>query len=154
MNPINKIVMEEVGLTTSDNNVVIDEESRAPVLYKGETMKYSAYRCVPVRQGEQAFDPATNQGQMAMIFEYFISKLAEDEFDPVETDIYYSVDDGSSLEIKQDGRFIKTDKYNNEQLKYVDAMRQMNNSPTDDIKKYDSKNKPRSSKKSKVDFTK
>ena len=152
--PLNKMVMEEIGLTINRDKVVIDQDTRQPLIIKDKMMKYSSKNIVPVRKDEQVFDPATNKGQMAFAFDYFMNKL-ELEGEPI--DMYYDIHDGSAMEVKKDGRVLQTNDYNKEQLRYIDMMRQLNGSSADDIKSMDDKTKKnptRRKKKPKVDFNK
>lgn len=152
--PLNKMVMEEIGLTINRDKVVIDQDTRQPLIIKDKMMKYSSKNIVPVRKDEQVFDPATNKGQMAFAFDYFMNKL-EAEGEPI--DMYYDIHDGSAMEVKKDGRILQTSDYNKEQLRYIDMMRQLNGSSADDIKSMDDKvkkNPTRRKKKPKIDFNK
>lgn len=149
MNPINALVMQEVGLTTK-NNVVIDEETRAPIIIKDKQLKYSSQHCVPVKRQECIFDPADNKVQMSQIFDYFILKLRSEGHD---TDMYYDIHNGSALEVRIDGERLQTSDYNNEQLKFVDMMMQLNGSSPNDVKSLDDKKKStKISRKPKLDF--
>ena len=152
--PINKMVMEEIGLTIDNNKVVIDQDTRQPIMIKEKLMKYSSKVAVPVRKEEQIFDPASNKGQMAMLFDYFINKL---EAEGESTDMYYDIHNGSAMEVRKDGGVLQTEDYNNEQLRYIDMMRQLNGSSPEDLKGIDDKTKKKSTRqkrKPKVDFNK
>lgn len=152
--PLNKMVMEEIGLTIDKNKVVIDQDTRQPIIIKDKVMKYSSKNIVPVRRDEQVFDPAANKSQMAFAFDYFVSKL-ESEGEPV--DMYYDIHDGSAMEVKKNGEVLQTEDYNNDQLRYIDMMRRLNGSSPEDIKSMDDKTKKsqvKRKKKPKVDFNK
>lgn len=151
--PINKLIMQEIGLTTNIEKEVIDEETRLPIVIKDKVLKYSSSVCVPIKKNEMIFDPANNRGQMSILFDYFVNKL---ETEGTEVDMYYDINDGSAMEVKIQGQTIRTNEYNNDQLRYLDMMRRLNQSDPSDIRDLDDKRKKKQlkSKKSKVNFNK
>lgn len=153
LDPINKVIMQEIGLTIDSSFRVIDQDTRQPIMVNDKVLKYSSNHAVPVRNQEQLFDPIQQRNQMNVLFDYFIGKM-ESEGTPV--DLYYDIHDGSAMEVKSSENTLVSADYNIEQLKYVDIMMQLNGSSADDVKKHDAKNKPvrtTRSKKAKVDFT-
>lgn len=152
-NPLNRTIMIEVGLTTNKDDVVIDE-NREPIICKDNYLKYSSQRSVPVKSNEQPFDPMSNKYQMGVVFDHFLGKLEEDD---ITVDMYREIHDGNAIEVVLNGgTTITTNDYNDESLKYVDAIMQLNgSSEVNTLKKYDKKYKPkRRSTKPKVDFNK
>ena len=153
MNPVNQIIMEEIGLTIDQNYRVIDQDSRQPIMINDKVLKYSQYHCVPVRNQEQLFDPMSQYKQMSILFDYFIDKIGATE--GISVDLYYDIHNGTALEAKNSERTITTNDYNSEPLKYVDMMMQLNGSSTSELTGYDiPEKKTNTRKKAKVDFSK
>lgn len=141
LDPCNRIIMNEIGLTVDDKYRVVDMDTGIPLTIDGKPLKYSAFHCVPVRHGEQIFDPMHKYKQMNVLFDYFIAKAAEEN--PSNTvDIYYEVGDTGALEAKGPFGTYTTDAYNQDQLKYVDMMLQVNGTPNKNLRQYDFDEKP------------
>lgn len=140
-NPVNKMLLDEIGLTVDANHRVIDQDTRQPVIIKDRYLKYSAYNSVPVHgRQEQVFDPCSNRGQMGFLFEYYVAKL-DSEGEPI--DMYYETQNGEAIEVKREGECLESGIYNNETLKFVDVIMQLNQSSSiEELHKYDSKKKP------------
>lgn len=155
-NPLNRKLMTEVGLTTDKNSRVIDDENREPLIIKDNYLKYSSQYSVTVKNNEQPFDPMSNKYQMAVVFDHFLGKITEED---IPVTMYNEINNGSAIEVVlDDGKVITTKDYNDDSLKYMDAIMQLNgSSEVDSLKDYDSK-KPKSNnkrkEKPKVDFNK
>lgn len=155
-NPLNRKLMTEVGLTTDKNSRVIDDENREPLIIKDNYLKYSSQYSVTVKSNEQPFDPMSNKYQMAVVFDHFLGKINEED---IQVTMYNEINNGNAIEvILDDGKVITTKDYNDDSLKYMDAIMQLNgSSEVDSLKEYDSK-KPKSNnkrkEKPKVDFNK
>lgn len=155
-NPLNRKLMTEVGLTTDKNNRVIDDENREPLIIKDNYLKYSSQYSVTVKNNEQLFDPMSNKYQMSVVFDHFLGKISEEDT-PVT--MYNEINNGSAIEVVlDDGKVITTKDYNNDSLKYIDAIMQLNgSSEVDKLKDYDNKKSKTYNKrkeKPKVDFNK
>lgn len=155
-NPLNRKLMTEVGLTTDKNSRVIDDENREPLIIKDNYLKYSSQYSVTVKSNEQPFDPMSNKYQMAVVFDHFLGKINEED---IQVTMYNEINNGNAIEVVlDDGKVITTKDYNDDSLKYMDAIMQLNgSSEVDSLKEYDSK-KPKSNnkrkEKPKVDFNK
>lgn len=142
--PMNKIIMNEIGLTVDSQSKVLDQDSREYLRYKSKNMKYSSQSQVTLGNKDIPFDPVSNKNIMSSLFDHFGRKI-EDE------GIYVSMyserntdDQKSSLEAKVniDGEdtVLTTKSYYNDSLKYVDMIMQLNSPSSEvDLSKYDKK---------------
>ena len=142
--PINKVIMEEIGLTVDSSNRVMDQDTRALLSYKDKNMKYSSQNSVTLTNKDIVFDPASNKAIMGSLFDHFLTKIEDEEGTYVS--LHYEKknekDNSTALVAIVDGEEITTDYYNNDSLKYVEMMRHLNESVDTDLHNMDSEAKP------------
>ena len=142
--PINKVIMEEIGLTVDSSNRVMDQDTRALLSYKDKNMKYSSQNSVTLTNKDIVFDPASNKAIMGSLFDHFLTKIEDEEGTYVS--LHYEKknekDNSTALVAIVDGEEITTDYYNNDSLKYVEMMRHLNESIDTDLHNMDSEAKP------------
>ena len=142
--PINKMIMEEVGLTVDSSNRVLDQDTRALLSYKDKNMKYSSQNSVTLTNKDIIFDPAANKAVMGSLFDHFLHKVEEEDGSYVS--LHYEKkneeDNSTALVAIVDGESYETDYYNNDSLKYVEMMRHLNGSLDTDLHDMDSEAKP------------
>lgn len=141
--PINKVIMEEIGLTVDSSNRVMDQDTRALLSYKDKNMKYSSQNSVTLTNKDIVFDPASNKAIMGSLFDHFLTKIEDEEGTYVS--LHYEKknekDNSTALVAIVDGEEITTDYYNNDSLKYVEMMRHLNESIDTDLHNMDSEAK-------------
>lgn len=142
--PINKMIMEEIGLTVDSSNRVLDQDTRALLSYKDKNMKYSSQNSVTLTNKDIIFDPAANKAVMGSLFDHFLHKVEEEDGSYVS--LHYEKkneeDNSTALVAIVDGESYETDYYNNDSLKYVEMMRHLNGSSDTDLHDMDSEAKP------------
>lgn len=147
--PLNRIIMEDIGLTVDPNNKIMDQDTRQELKYKDKSMRYSSQNSVVLTQADMAFDPASNKSLMNNLFDHYLTKI-EDE-DGTYVPIYYEERNpdgqgtGLIAKIHREGsateEVLKTQYYNNDSLKYVEMIRQINESSNTNLSEYDSEPK-------------
>lgn len=150
---LNRVVLQAVGLTTNEQQKIVDSDTRQQLLYKDKNMRYSSSNSVPITKQDVIFDPSSNKGQMKALFDHFTNKI-EDE-DGTYVKMSYEVQNGekSALTYEVDGVKVTTNSYYNDSLKYIEAIERLNG--CEDIgylQQYDKENekpKPTKSKRKK-----
>ena len=139
--PINKIIMEDIGLTVDKNNRVMDQDTRGYVRYNNKDMRYSSQNSVILTNNDMVFDPGSNKIVMSHVFNYYLGKVQEE--DGTYVSMHYEKireeDGASALTAKIDGKEYTTHYYNNESLKYAEMIKIINQSEDTDLSQYDSK---------------
>ena len=119
--PINKVIMEEIGLTVDSSNRIMDQDTRALLSYREKNLKFSSQNSVTLTNNDIIFDPASNKAIMGSLFDHFLTKIEDEEGTYVS--IHYEKknedDNSTALVAIVDGEEITTDYYNNDSLKYV-----------------------------------
>lgn len=135
--PLNKVIMEEIGLTVDDQNRVLDQDTRERIKFKDKTVKYSSQHPVTIGNNDIVFDPMNNRTLMNTLFEYYSHKLQEE--DDVYVAMHYEQrsEDKSTLYAKVDGKVLESKPYHQEALKYVDVIKQLNGAENVDLSQYD-----------------
>lgn len=136
--PINKIIMQEIGLGVDNHQKVIDQDTREALKFKDKNIKYSSQNSVILTKNDMPFDPIGTRNMMNSLFDHFTEKVQEEEGTYVS--IYYDIngDQGkTALEAVVNGQKVTSDYYNNEALKYLDLIMKMNGSSTCNLKQYD-----------------
>lgn len=136
-NLINKIIMQEIGLGVDNYQKIIDQDTRETLLFKEKNMKYSSQNNVLIGRNDMIFDPINNRFLMMSLFDHFATKIEEEDGKYIS--IYYDVngENGSALEAVVDGEKITSDYYNNDSLKYLDIIMQLNDAENISLKQYD-----------------
>ena len=128
--PINKVIMEEIGLTVDSSNRIMDQDTRALLSYREKNLKFSSQNSVTLTNNDIIFDPASNKAIMGSLFDHFLTKIEDEE--GTYASIHYEKknedDNSTALVAIVDGEEITTDYYNNDSLKYVEMMRCLNGS--------------------------
>ena len=136
--PLNKIVMEEIGLTINSQNKVIDQDTRTQIKFKDKNVKYSSQNAVTLGHSDMLFDPVSDRGLMTSLFGYYADKLEEEG--ECSVSIFYEKqdDDGKTyLESKTDKGVITSKAYHNSNLTYIDTIKQLNGESNVDLSDYD-----------------
>ena len=136
--PVNKLIMEEIGLTIDNKNRIIDQDTRESITYKDKNMKYSSQNSVTLGHSEMIFDPGSNKNLMTTLFGYYANKIEEEEEGYVS--MYYekpNLDGKNILEAKTDKGLLQSKPYNNESLLYLDVIQQINGAENVDLSEYD-----------------
>jgi hypothetical protein len=137
--PINKIIMQEIGLGVDNYQKVIDQDTREQLKFKEKNIKYSSQNSVVLTKNDIPFDPIESKNLMGGLFDHFSKKLEKE--DNVYISRFYDITDkekGTALEAVVNGKKIKSDYYNNnESLKYLDIIMQLNGSDNINLKQYD-----------------
>ena len=137
--PLNKMIMEEIGLSVDKQNKVYDQDTRQPLLFKDKNMKFSSQHNVALSGNDMVFDPANNKGLMSSLFDYYTQKLEDEEGIYVSGHFEESGDDGKmSVTLMIDNNQIKTNSYSNNSLSYLEAIKILNGSENTDLSQYDS----------------
>ena len=133
---INKIIMDEIGLTVDNYAMVIDQDSREYLKFKDKNIKYSSRNCIPISTNDIAFDPGSNRNMMSCLFEHFTRKIEEEG---TYVSIFYERIEGykSRLEARVNGEVVSSSLYSNASLKYVDMIMRLNGSTVIDLTPYD-----------------
>jgi len=137
-NPLNKIIMYEIGLTVDNHQRVIDQDTREQLKFKDKNIKYSSQNSVVLTKNDIPFDPAETRNLMSSLFDHFARKVEEQ--DDIYISRYYDITDnekGTALEVIVDGKKITSDFYKNDSLRYLDVIMQINGSKKVDLKQYD-----------------
>lgn len=139
---LNKVIVDVIGLTTTEQCRVVDQDTGEQLIYKDKTMRYSSTNSVPCTKQDVIFDPASNKGQMGALFDHFTHKIADEEDIYVKMS-YEKVDpetDKSALIYEVNGEKVTTNYYNNDSLKYVEAIERLNGAENlEYLKQYDKK---------------
>lgn len=140
MNPmdkeVNNLIMREIGLESSSNNCIVDQDTGMAIVFGGMNVVPPGYY-----GGRNAieFDPHNNKKLMNALFGHFLNKY-EDESD-VGVSTYYDVDAGDSKSILQvkldDHTCISSKPYLRSSLRCIDIMSQLNGDGSPDLEKYD-----------------
>lgn len=142
--PLNRIIMEDIGLTVNDNNKIMDQDTREELSYKGKSMRYSSQNSVVLTNQDMVFDPASNKALMGKLFDHYLNKIESE--DGTYVGIYYEEIDPetqqSSLVAKvqfegESETQIRTNSYNNDSLKYAEMIKKLNRSDDTDLSEYD-----------------
>lgn len=140
--PLNKMIMEEIGLTVDKQNRVYDQDTRQPILFKDKSMKYSSQHSVALSNNDMVFDPANNKGLMGSLFDYYTQKLEDEEGVYVAGHFEESDENGRvAVNMTVDDKQIKTNYYTNNSLSYLEAIKALNGSNDLDLTGYDSERK-------------
>lgn len=143
-NPLNKVIMEEIGLTVDSSNRVMDQDTRAILSYKDKNMKYSSQNSVTLTNQDIIFDPASNKTVMGSLFNHFLGKIEEE--DGTYVSLHYEKrneeNNSSALVAVVNGEEVCTDYYNNDSLKYVEMIKHLNEAEDTDLHSYDSESVP------------
>lgn len=156
--PLNKVIMEDIGLTVDSNNRVMDQDTREYLSYRDKNMKFSSQNSVTLTNQDIIFDPITDKAVMGSLFNHYLGKIEEE--DGVYVALHYEQrsEDGKStaLVAKVDNQEITTDYYKNDSLKYVEMIKRLNGDSDYNMKDYDKSykkdNSVISNKKRKADF--
>ena len=139
--PINKMMMEEIGLTVDSQSRVMDQDTREYLSFKSRQMKFSSQNQVTIGNRDMVFDPASNKNVAANLLDYYANKLQEEG--ECYVSMYYEKqedDNKTSLEAKVDNGKVHTTKpYYRDSLKYADMIMQLNGSENVDLSEYDQK---------------
>ena len=125
--PVNKLIMDEIGLTVNNKNIIIDQDTRESITYKDKNMKFSSLNSVTLGHSEMIFDPGSNKNLMTSLFGYYADKIENEDEGYVS--MYYekpSSDGKNILEVKTDKGTLRSKSYNNESLLYLDVIQQIN----------------------------
>ena len=76
--PINKMMMEEIGLTVDSQSRVMDQDTREYLSFKSRQMKFSSQNQVTIGDRDMVFDPASNKNVAANLLDYYANKLQEE----------------------------------------------------------------------------
>ena len=138
--PLNKEILEEIGLTVDQQKRVMDQDTRSHLTFNDKNIRYSSTGIVTVTPQDVIFDPASNKNMMMHLFNHFVAKI-EDE-DGVYVSNYYDIPaengKGSSIEAIVDGKKVRTNNYVNESLKYVDLIKTLNGRDASELAQFDS----------------
>lgn len=135
--PVNKLIMQEIGLSVDNNQKVIDQDTREMLKFREKSMKYSSTSSVHVTKNDMVFDPMETRNLMGSLFDHFTKKIEDEE--GVYVSIYYDInsEEGTALEVVADGEKITSDHYQNDTLKYLDIIMQLNGADSSNLKQYD-----------------
>lgn len=135
--PINKIIMQEIGLGVDNTQKVIDQDTRETLRFRDKNMKYSSTSHVHVSKNDIIFDPTETRHLMGSLFDHFTKKIEDEE--GVYVSVYYDInsEEGTALEIVADGDKMTSDYYQNDVLKYLDIIMKLNGTDTSNLKQYD-----------------
>ena len=136
--PLNKLIMEEVGLTVNNSNKVIDQDTRQELAYNGKYIKFSSKFEIPISDSDIKFDPISNRNMMATLFAHFATKIQEE--DEIYIQSYSEVpskDGTSALTAYVNGYVVNTDFYYNPSLKYLDMIQRLNGNMMPQLKQHD-----------------
>lgn len=150
--PLNKMIMEEIGLTVDKQNRVYDQDTRQPLLFKEKNMKFSSQHNVALGNNDMVFDPANNKGLMNSLFDYYTQKLEDEEGVYVSGHFEEANEDGKmAVNLTVNNKQVKTNYYTNNSLSYLEAIKVLNGSDSLDLTEYDSdrKQKPTTKRKKK-----
>ena len=136
--PINKIIMQEIGLGVDNHQKVMDQDTRETLKFKDKNIKYSSQNNVIITKNDIPFDPYETRNLMSSLFDHFTEKMNEEE--DVYVSMYYDIpgDKGTALEAVVNGEKIKSDYYTNDSLRYLDLIMQINGSDKTVLRQYDS----------------
>lgn len=137
--PINKIIMQEIGLGVDNHQKVIDQDTRETLKFKDKNIKYSSQNNVVLTKNDMPFDPFQTRNLMNSLFDHFTEK-ANDE-DGIYVSMYYDIpgEKGTALEAVVNGEKIKSNYYENDALRYLDVIMKINGSDTSGLMQYDAK---------------
>lgn len=138
---LNRMLMQEMGLTVGDNNRVVDVED-------GEICCVGTKDVVAPEHKERAtieFDPINNPRLMTNLFMQFIDKLEKEEsIDGCTTFGTYQVH-GSNKNIARlvmsSGEVLESRPYKTEGFCYAELIRKLNGDENDDFTKFDNMNR-------------
>lgn len=140
--PLNKMIMQEIGLSVDKQNRVYDQDTRQPILFKDKNMKFSSQHNVALSGNDMVFDPANNKGLMSSLFDYYTQKLEDEEGVYVSGHFEESTEDGKmAVTLMMNNNQIKTNSYTNNSLSYLEAIKRLNGSQDTDLSEYDSDRK-------------
>ena len=146
--PLNRIIMEDIGLTVDSNNKIMDQDTRQELKYKEKNMRYSSNNSVVLTQSDMIFDPAANKALMGSLFTHYLNKVEEE--DGTYVPVYYEVrnQEGQTglvakvhMEGSSEEESLETGFYNNDSLKYAEMIKKINGSSDTDLSEYDSEPK-------------
>lgn len=123
-------LMQEIGLDVDNKNHIIDQDTGNLIQYNGKNLKYTE-ESQSILRSEMEFNPIENPKLMSHLFSYYTNKIHEEDGRYV--NIYYSVQDNpntkkGAIELKEEKENIsmKSASYNNDSLKYMDLILQLN----------------------------
>lgn len=149
--PINKIIMQEIGLTIDNHQKVVDQDTREILKFKDKNLKYSSKNDIVITRNDVPFDPIDAKNMMTSLFNHFTEKINIEDGSYVS--MYYDInsEEGTALEAVIDNNKITSDFYKNDALKYLDIIMKINGADTSGLKQYDIKpTKDTNRKKSRV----
>lgn len=144
-NPLNRLIMEEIGLSVNDHKTVIDQDTREILKFRDKNIKYSSTDNISTTRNDILFDAIETRNLMRSLFDHFTKKIE------METGLCISVyhdikgeNDTTSLRAivynkNEDDSFntISSDYYKLDALRYLDVIIQLNDSDRSILKKYD-----------------
>lgn len=143
---INKIIMNEIGLGVDDHQKVIDQDTREILKFKDKNIKYSSQNSVVLTKNDILFDPFEAKNLMNCLFDHFTKKIEQEDSKYVARYYDLSSEDGTALEAIVNGEKVTSDYYNNDSLKYLDVIMQLNGSDDINLKQYDTEDNTKKKK--------
>lgn len=121
-------IMQEVGLETTSDNYVIDQDTGDMLNFKGKNIKFSMDGNVPLSKNDILFDPLENSNMMSQLFTYYTNKL--DAQDDRYINVIYSTQQDryskGTVSCKEGGRIIESDEYYKDSLRYANLITKLN----------------------------
>ena len=122
-------MMQEIGLELGPNNYVVDQDTGDALMFKGKRTRFITDPTdMQYRRDDIPFDPLNNNNMMSNLFQYYATKLEEQD------DRYISVVYQSSQERFEKGTVscregndtIQSDEYYKDSLKYGSLICKLN----------------------------
>lgn len=138
---LNRLIMQEIGLAVDNRQKVYDQDT-GPIQYKEKNLKFAGENSVIISNKDMPFNPAENPFVMASLFDHYGKKIEEEE--GISISRFCEVQDNtgkSALDITTNNGTFRTNFYNNDSLKYVDAIQYLNGSDPN-LNEYDYDKKP------------
>lgn len=136
--PINKIIMREIGLGVDNSQKVIDQDTREILNFKEKNIKYSSQGDINITKNDILFDPTETKNLINSLFNHFTKKIESEEGTYVS--LYYDIPSpkGIALEAVVDGEKLTSAFYKNDTLRYLDIIMQINGADKSGLKQLDS----------------
>lgn len=115
-------VLQQLGLEIDINGYIIEQDSEMKLYVKGKPITNISSRY------SLGFDPLSNGHLMSFLFSYYLSKLQSEE-DRYITMFYSSSKERNGkgyMAVQEQGELIKSRVYNNDSIKYLDLLYQLN----------------------------
>lgn len=128
-----QLVLDEIGLEFSQNNQLIDQDTRNIIMISSKPITREA-----TGYGYK-FDPLRNPKLMGFLFSYFANKLLSEQYIYIDVVYYKTIKNSrnSPLAVKADGTEYVSKVYSLESLKYLDLICQLNGGTDVDLSRYD-----------------